>query len=512
MRAKATLRYGLLAGAAFAAAAAALPSAPAGAQQAQQTAAPPIPGRFALVIGESSYVDGKLATSANDAGLVAQALQAAGFDVTGAADLDQQGLTQSVRDFAAKASAAGPGAITFVYLAGRAVQFGGENYFLPVDARIARPTDIPFDALRVSDLMHALDAAPAAAHVTVLDAARAAPFASPSFGLAGGLALVDPDPGALLAYDATPGTLAPVEQGPDGLYATALAEALGRRGVPLDQAFEEVKLRVNQRSNGAYLPWSASKIAHAPALFAAPPGAPATPAPLAALERRPYASVGDRDAYFLALTRDNLSTYDAFLSAYPHSAYAGRIRALRAARREALTWRRTVNIGSRQAYWTYLRLYPRGPHVEDARRFLIETSAPLAPPPDFVAVDYGFAPPPPDEDAYYRGPVFVIGEPDYAPPPPPPVFFVPAADPDWYVLPPPPPPPAAIYLPIPIFIPLFLHGHDHRPPPPGPILPGAPRAPLPQGPQPVRLMVPPPHLPPSVAARTQVPVVPPKAP
>jgi hypothetical protein len=38
--------------------------------------------RFALVIGNDEYRTGKLATPANDAGLVADALQAAGFTVT----------------------------------------------------------------------------------------------------------------------------------------------------------------------------------------------------------------------------------------------------------------------------------------------------------------------------------------------------------------------------------------------------------------------------------------------
>ena len=49
--------------------------------------------RFALVVGNSQYKTGTLATPANDAGLVADALQAAGFTVTGARDLDQATLT-----------------------------------------------------------------------------------------------------------------------------------------------------------------------------------------------------------------------------------------------------------------------------------------------------------------------------------------------------------------------------------------------------------------------------------
>ncbi|CDX34828.1 exported hypothetical protein [Mesorhizobium sp. ORS 3359] len=95
--------------------------------------------RLAFVIGNAAYPSDALVTSANDAGLIAQTLQAAGFDVVGARDVDQESLRGALRDFLAKVSAAGPDATVFVYLAGRGVQFEGENYFLPVDAQIANP-------------------------------------------------------------------------------------------------------------------------------------------------------------------------------------------------------------------------------------------------------------------------------------------------------------------------------------------------------------------------------------
>src|SRR6516164_1149052 len=43
--------------------------------------------RIAFVVGNAAYAKVPLATTANDAGLVAQQLQAAGFDVIGARDL-----------------------------------------------------------------------------------------------------------------------------------------------------------------------------------------------------------------------------------------------------------------------------------------------------------------------------------------------------------------------------------------------------------------------------------------
>src|SRR5579864_9114236 len=74
--------------------------------------------RFALVIGNDEYKSAKLATPANDAGLVANALTAAGFTVTGARNLDQATLRESVREFLGQVAAAGPDAVAVIYLAG----------------------------------------------------------------------------------------------------------------------------------------------------------------------------------------------------------------------------------------------------------------------------------------------------------------------------------------------------------------------------------------------------------
>ncbi len=69
--------------------------------------------RLALVVGNANYSSGVLPTPANDAGLIAQTLQAAGFDVVGVRDLDQDSLRRTFRDFIAKVSAAGPDTVAF---------------------------------------------------------------------------------------------------------------------------------------------------------------------------------------------------------------------------------------------------------------------------------------------------------------------------------------------------------------------------------------------------------------
>src|SRR6478672_4256210 len=128
--------------------------------------------RLAFVIGNAAYPSGSLATPANDAGLIGQTLQAAGFDVVGARDVDQESLRGALRDFLGKVSAASPDAVVFVYLAGHGVQFEGENYFLPVDAQIANPTDVPLQGMRLSDVSKSLAGLPTKVNIVVLDAAR----------------------------------------------------------------------------------------------------------------------------------------------------------------------------------------------------------------------------------------------------------------------------------------------------------------------------------------------------
>ena len=303
--------------------------------------------RIALVVGNANYQAGALPTPANDAGLIAQTLQAAGFDVVGVRDLDQDSLRRTIRDFIAKASASGPDTVAFVYLSGYGLQLEGENYFVPIDANIARDANVPSEALRVSDYTKALAGLGIKASILVLDGARANPFVKSGSPLAGGLALIEPDLGTLIAFNAAPGTVAPNEAGPYSSYAQALAEMMREGGLPIADLFSRVRLRVNEITKGAQVPWNASKL-QAPFYFFE--RAPDAPPPRVSVEQtssiraKPIRDLGAQDAYLAALDRDNLQDYENFLIAYPSDPMARRVRAIVAARREAATWRRISSI------------------------------------------------------------------------------------------------------------------------------------------------------------------------
>src|SRR5450755_3057918 len=212
--------------------------------------------RIALVVGDGAYAKSPLATAANDAGLIAQTLQAAGFDVIGARDLDGDTLRRSFRDFIQKAKASGPDTVAMVYLAGYGMQLAGENYFIPVDSTIGRDTDLPTEGMRINDYVRQLASLPLKAGVVVLDAARQQPFIEGGQPLASGLGLVEPDPHMLIAFNAAPGTIAPAEQGPYGVYAQSLAEMIRTGGLSLPEVFNRVRLRVNEASKGAQDRWA----------------------------------------------------------------------------------------------------------------------------------------------------------------------------------------------------------------------------------------------------------------
>jgi uncharacterized caspase-like protein len=429
--------------------------------------------RIALVIGNAGYQAGALTTPANDAGLVAQTLQAAGFDVVGARDLDQDSLRRAFRDFLEKATNSGPDTVAFIYVSGYGLQLEGENYVVPIDAKIARDSDVAAEALRISDYTRPLAALKLKAGIVVLDIARANPFARSGPPLAGGLALVEPEPGLLIAFNAAPGTVAPEGQGPYGPYAQALAEMIREGGLPLASVFDRARLRVNDVTKGAEVPWHASKVETSLVFFEraadAPPPAASTEQ-AAAVRSRPLGDLGAPEAYVAALDRDTLDGYSEFLTAYPDDPMAARVRAIVAARREAMTWRRTRAVDTPPAYWSYLRRYPQGPHAADAHRRLAFLAAAFEPPPSFTAMAYDLPPPAPEEIVYIRRPVLVFDDPvfAFAPPPPAPVIFLAPPPPEFVVLAPPPPPVGLFMLPMPVYrpVPVWVRPPAYVAPPP----------------------------------------------
>ena len=228
-------------------------------------------------------------------------------------------------------------------------------------------------------------------------------------------------------------------------------------GLQLTDVFDRVRLRVNQMTKGAEVPWQANNVKGPFVFFERTADAPPSPvSPQQATARaKPIHDMSVQDAYAATLERDTLEGYSEFLAAYPHDPMAARVRALAAARREAITWERSRNLNTTSAYWTYLQRYPHGPHAVDAKRLLAQLGAPGQPTTAFIAADLNIPPPPPEETQYVERRALALNDPVFAfpPPPPPPIYYLPPPPPYWVVLPPPPPPWGVFLLPVPVFTP-----------------------------------------------------------
>jgi caspase domain-containing protein len=225
-----------------------LSGAPAGAQT-----------RLALVIGNSNYrAVTPLPNPVNDARAVADELKTAAFDVTQALDLGQADMRRAIKDFAAKISAKGGDTVALVYYAGHGVQVDGENFIVPVDAKIQSEADIPKEAVRLADVMSALAAVPSKMRIVILDACRNNPFATSK--QTRGLAIVDAPTGSIVAYSTAPGTEATDGAGAHSPYTAAFIEVAQQPRLQIEQLFKQVRLKVHEATKGRQTPWESSSL------------------------------------------------------------------------------------------------------------------------------------------------------------------------------------------------------------------------------------------------------------
>jgi hypothetical protein len=365
--------------------------------------------RVALVIGNAAYEKGPLKTSLNDAGLVAEALNSVGFEVLTGADLDQTELRMAFRDFVSKVELAGSDVEAFVYFSGYGVDYDGENYLLPISARLKQIGDIPVEGVRVTDLVRPLSGTLAATKIITVDAARRLPFPLHGGRVAPGIAASEAQPQVLLALSCEPGSIAEEGPGPYGPYAIAIAEMLIDSAQALDPAqkyetiFTRIRKRTYRATDGRQIPWHVSALISQIGHVRGPQHPNASD-----MAQMGHDAAGIDKAFALVIEADSLPAYVQYARMYPNGPYTARVWAAVGARREALTWLRVIELNQKEGYWTYLTRYPDGLHAGDATRRLQRISVPIAAPQGFVPLDLLDVPPPvegdPSEVAFFAQP------------------------------------------------------------------------------------------------------------
>lgn len=215
--------------------------------------------RVALVIGNSGYSNAPvLPNTVNDARDMAASLRKVGFEVVDGVNLDKRGMDQAVTRFARLAQDAD--AVMFYY-AGHGFQFNGENYLVPVEARVEDEISVQYETTRLNDVLTALNFSKGV-KIMVLDACRNNPFVSQlakrqatrGFAVGSGLAPVARAQGMVIAYATQANDVAADGIGRNSPFTAALVREIEQPGLEVATMFRRVQKSVYDATSGRQTP------------------------------------------------------------------------------------------------------------------------------------------------------------------------------------------------------------------------------------------------------------------
>jgi len=222
--------------------------------------------RTALVIGNGNYSFGRLANPTNDAGDIADALRAAGFDVILKTDANQATMKDAIRSFGSQLKT--KGGVGLLFYAGHGVQARGENYLLPIGERPSSEEGLKADGVTASEAVDVMSAAKNSLNIVILDACRDNPLAANltrrlgtrSGAVSRGLAQVDTSVGTLIAFSTQPGNVALDGEGRNSPFTTALLKSIEVPGLSLGEVMIDVRNDVLRSTDRKQVPWDNSSL------------------------------------------------------------------------------------------------------------------------------------------------------------------------------------------------------------------------------------------------------------
>jgi len=197
--------------------------------------------RVALIIGNNDYDSStltKLHNPINDARAIRKILSQRNFEVIYIEDASRRIMNKKLKLFYKKIR---NGAVGFFYFSGHGLEIDGENYLIPVDAKIEEKDDVDTDSISVDSILKKMQKAGNRLNIAVLDACRNDPF---SRGSGGGLAKVEPE-GIFVAYATSAGKVASDgRQGTNGLFTKHLIKYMKQDGLGLYDVFKKTRADV----------------------------------------------------------------------------------------------------------------------------------------------------------------------------------------------------------------------------------------------------------------------------
>lgn len=230
--------------------------------------------RVALVIGNSAYKSVPTLTNPQkDAEAIAASLRNVGFEtVTLASNTTREKLLDALRNFT---NEAGKADWAVVYYAGHGIEVNGQNYLIPVDAKLATDRDIQFEAVPLDQVLASLEGAKKL-KLVLLDACRDNPFmpqmrktvspdaagVSTAGGNVGtrsigrGLGEVKVQGASLVVFAAKHGQTALDGEGGNSPFAVAMVQRIATPGVEINKIFRLVRDDVMEATAGRQEPYT----------------------------------------------------------------------------------------------------------------------------------------------------------------------------------------------------------------------------------------------------------------
>jgi len=202
--------------------------------------------RVALVIGNSLYRHTPaLRNPVNDANAITIVLRELNFDVGVGYDLEMSNMVQRILSFGRKAQNADVGV---VFYAGHAVQFEGQNYLLPVSAKLRDELDLKTSALSLDLVMTALERV-RGIRIVIFDACRDNPLIDRlssemhirSASVRRGLAIIKTSTDVLVAYATKENAVANDGEDSNSPYTQALLNHIATPGLEIRMMFGRVR-------------------------------------------------------------------------------------------------------------------------------------------------------------------------------------------------------------------------------------------------------------------------------
>ena len=269
--------------------------------------------RVALIIGNGAYENATaLPNPKNDAEDTKRLLTDLGFEVVHGVDLDREGMEATIRQFATSSASA---SIVLFFYAGHGMQVDGQNYLIPIDAKLQDRTALDFEAINVDKVLRYMSGDEKIALV-FLDACRNNPLArsfaqslgaTRSSSVGGGLAPTNnAGSGLFIAYATAPNDVALDGEGRNSPFTAALLKHLPTPNLEIQQVMTRVKASVQKETSGRQRPWHNSDLGSEVFL------APSSPAPVA--------TVDPADQRWLELKNSSdTSAIQAFIDKFPNS-------------------------------------------------------------------------------------------------------------------------------------------------------------------------------------------------